>query len=162
MFSKIPIILLLVLSLKCFGQPSNNLIQNNWQTLKEQVQGRSKIVNNLVRALSKSKVVDKRQLSNSKTFAEDLFNYIDTLSYRNSSSMKLVSIKNDKLLKALSWTLVTLENDPEFKAKPEVREFISQLQAIENKIAVSKREYNKICKESKRLDLSFGKELIDK
>ena len=154
--------LLLLASQNCFGQDTNSIINESWTTLKTQLQRRTDIVSNLTSLLSKSSKVDKEQLNNSKVLAVDLFKYIDTLNIKDSLSVSLVSVKNNKLTQALARTIVTLENDKKFRSNNEVNGLLMQLEGCENRIALAKREYNEICKEFKKADLLFGLDQIEK
>ncbi len=155
-------VLSILISQSCFGQDTTALINTSWTNLKTQLQRRTDLISNLTNVLSKSKKVDKVELKNSKTYSIDLFNYIDTLTFKDSLTISLANAKNNQLTQAISRTLVTLEKDIKFKNKNEVSGLLMQLEGCENRIALAKREYNEICKEYQRADLYFGNIQVDK
>lgn len=160
-FFRISVVLILI-SQNSFGQDTTALINSSWTNLKTQLQRRTNIISNLAAVLSKSKKVDKVELKNLKTYSIDLFNYVDTLTFKDSLSISLVNTKNNRLTQAVSRTLVALENDIKFKNKNEVSGLLMQLEGCENRIALAKREYNETCKEYQRPDLHFGNNQVEK
>ena len=148
--------LLLLASQNCFGQDTISIINASWTNLKTQLLRRADIVSNLTGLLSKSSKIDKEQLNNSKVFAVDLFKYVDTLNKKDSLSVSLASIKNNKLTQALARTIVTLENDSKLRSNNDVNGLLMQLEGCENRMALAKRAYNETCKKFKRTDLLFG------
>lgn len=144
-----------------YGQDTAVHINKAWATLKAQLQRRTDIVSNLVSIMSKSTKVNKEQLSNSKLFAVDLFNYIDTLSLKDSLSISRASEMNSKLTQALARTLASVENDKAFRSNNQFLELLMQLEGSENRIVVARRDYNDICKEYKRKDLLFKSDRFD-
>jgi LemA protein len=155
-------VLLILLSQSCFGQDTTALINASWTNLKTQLQRRTDIITNLTNELYKSTNVDKVELTNSKTYCIDLFKYVDTLTFRDSLSISLAYNKNNRLTQAISRTLVTLENDQNFKNRNEVTILIMHLEGCENRLALVKREYNETCKVYQRTDLYFGNNQVDK
>ena len=153
---------LILISQSCFGQDTTTLINSNWTHLKTQLQRRTDIIFNLTTVLSKSKKVDKVELKNLKTYSIDLFNHVDTLTFKDSLSISLANTKNNRLTQAISRTLVTLENDMKFKNKNEVSRLLMQLEGCENQIALARLEYNEACKKYQRPHLYFGNDKVDK
>ena len=153
--------LFLIASFESAAQDTTSLINTSWASLKTQLQRRSDIVGNLVNVLSKSPVVDKNQLNNSKLFAIEIFKLVDTLIIKDSVSISRVATKNKKLTQALSRALVTLEQDPKYRGSKAVMNILMELEGCENRIAVAKRDYNEACKKYNRTDLLFGSDQID-
>ena len=153
---------LILISQSCFGQDTTALINSNWTNLKTRLQRRTDIISNLTTVLSRSKKIDKVELQNLKTYSIDLFNHVDTLTFKDSLSISLINTKNNKLTQAISRTLVTLENDMKFKNKNEVSRLLMQLEGCENQIALARLEYNEACKEYQRPYLYFGNDKVDK
>ena len=79
---------LIFISQSCFGQDTTALINSNWTNLKTRLQRRTDIIFNLTTVLSKSKKIDKVELKNLKTYAIDLFNHVDTLTFKDSLSFR--------------------------------------------------------------------------
>ena len=157
------ILLLFLLSFQTsFGQDTTAQINTSWINLKTQLQRRTDIVSNLASILSKSTKVDKEQLSKSKTFAIDLFKYVDTLTLKDSLSICLANEKNNRLTEALEKTLASSDNDKKLSSNNQLPGLFMQLEGCENRIALAKREYNDICKEYKRTDLLFGSDKVEK
>ena len=153
---------LILISQSCFGQDTTALINSNWTNLKTRLQRRTDIISNLTTVLSRSKKIDKVELQNLKTYSIDLFNHVDTLTFKDSLSISLANTKNNKLTQAISRTLVTLENDMKFKNKNEVSRLLMQLEGCENQIALARLDYNEACKEYQRPCLYFGNDKVDK
>jgi len=145
-----------------FGQDTTAQINTRWNNLKTQLQRRTDIVSDLVNILSQSEKVDKEQLSKSKNLAIDLFKYVDTLTFKDSLTISLANEKNNRLTKALARTLATSDKDKELRSNKELSALFMQLEACENRIALTKRDYNDICSEYKRTDLLFGSDKVEK
>lgn len=145
-----------------FGQDTTAQINTSWINLKTQLQRRTDIVSNLVSILSQSPKVDKEQLSKSKTFAINLFKYLDTLTLKDSLSISLANEKNNRLTKALARALATSDNDKKLRSNKKLPELFMQLEGCENRIALAKRDYNDVCNEYKRTDLLFGSDKVEK
>lgn len=145
-----------------YGQDTTAQINTAWTNLKIQLQRRTDIVSNLTSILYKSTKVDKEQLNNSKLFSIDLFKYVDTLSFKDSLTISLASIKNNKLTQALSRTLASLENDKKLRSDNQLQGLLMQLEGCENRIALAKREYNDVCKEYGKTDILFGSDNAEK
>ena len=151
----------ILISQSCFGQDTTALINSNWTNLKTRLQRRTDIIFNLTTVLSKSKKVDKVELKNLKTYSIDLFNHVDTLTFKDSLSISLANTKNNRLTQAISRTLVTLENDMKFKNKNEVSTLLMQLEDCENQIALARLQYNETCKKYERAYLYFDDNKVD-
>ena len=145
-----------------YGQDTTAQINKAWTNLKTQLQKRAGIISNLTSILSKSTKVDKEQLNNSKLFSIDLFNYVDTLSFKDSLTISLASMKNNKLTQALAKTLATLENNKKFRSDKQLQGLLMQLEGCENRIALAKRDYNSVCEEYGKTNLLFSSGNIEK
>ena len=161
-FFQLSIFSLFLFAQNSFAQDTTSSINESWANLKTQLQRKTHIANDLVASLSKSQKVDKEQLNNLKSFAVELFKYVDTLTHKDSLSISLANDKNDRLTQAIAKILVSVENNDKFKGNKEVIGFIMQLEGCENRIAIAKMEYNKLCKEYGRSDLFFGNDNVDK
>lgn len=126
------------------------------------MQRRVDIVLNLTSLISKSSKVDKKELSNSKVFASDLFKYVDTLKSKDSISITVAYTKYTNLTQALARTIATLETDKKLRNNNEITALLMHLEGIENRIALDKREYNELCMKYNRTDLLFGSEQNEK
>jgi LemA protein len=146
---------LLFISCSCIGQEAK-AIDDEWLALKIPLQRRTDIVSKVVNTLSKSKEVDKEELAKAKNLAVELYSHIDTLKTIDNLSISLSYKLHTQLTQALARTLVTLERDPKFRNSTPVRDLVVQLEGVENRIMVAKRDFNEACKVIKRPDLYFG------
>ena len=77
-------------------------------------------------------------------------------------SISLANDKNNKLSQSIATTFLAVENNNKSRGDKKVFEFMMQLEGCENRIAIAKMEYNKLCKESGKNDLLFGKDEANK
>ncbi|HYF33452.1 MAG TPA: LemA family protein [Chitinophagaceae bacterium] len=144
-----------LISISCLGQevkPGTS----EWLNLKKQLQWRTDVVFNLTKTLANSKEVDKNELQKARDAATKLHKHTDSLQTIDSLSISVAYILHTALTQALSRVLVTLERDPEFKSTVAARDLVAQLEGAENRLLIARREYNKWCAETNRLDLLFG------
>ena len=137
-----------------FGQDTTCHINASWTGLKTQLQRRSDIAVNLTVVLSRSKAENK-QLNNFKASAIDLSKFIDTFYLKDSVTVSLAAIKNEKLTESLARTLITTENDKKIRSDTAFIDLLMQLEGCENRIALAKQDYNNACKMCHRTDLQF-------
>jgi len=146
----------------CFAQDSAIQINSAWANLKTQLERRTDIVAHFSAILDQSTLIGKKQLARSRMFAVDLFKYIDTLNIKDSLTIGLAKNKNDSLRQELGKALPKLIQDPEFRNRSDFMGLIAQLEGINNRIVVARKEYNDLCKKFKRFDLLFDANQIDK
>lgn len=146
--------LFLLITLNSAGQNIPLQIETKWSNLKNQFENRSKIVNEFVKALSRSKV-DKKWIDNLKNAARALSNHITKLSPLDSISISFAEVINVKLIQSIQQTLLAVESQPALKALRNFSNLQMKLEGSENEIAVAVNDYNNICMEYKRSDLLF-------
>lgn len=146
--------LFLLITLNSVGQKISPQIETKWSDLKIQFENRSKIVNELAKALSKSKV-DKKRIDNLKNTASALSNHFTKLSSLDSISISLAEVINVKLIQSIQQTLLTVESQPALRGSRTFSDLQMKLEGSENEIAVAVYDYNNICMKYKRTDLLF-------
>ena len=146
--------LFLLITLNSPGQKVSPQIETVWSDLKIQFENRSKIVNELAKALSKSKV-DNKRIENLKNAATALSNHINKLSLVDSTLISLAEVINVKLIKAIQQTLLGVESQPALRGSRTFSDLQMKLEGGENEIAVAINDYNNICMKYKRSDLLF-------
>ena len=100
--------LFLLITLNSAGQNIPLQIETKKSNLKNQFENRSKIVNEFVKALSRSKV-DKKRIDNLKNAASALSNHITKLIPLDSISISLAEVINVKLIQSIQQTLLEVE-----------------------------------------------------
>ena len=146
--------LFLLITLNSVGQKISPQIETKWSDLKMQFKNRSKIVDELAKALSRSKV-DKKRIDNLKNAATSLSNHINKLSSLDSISISLAEVINVKLIQAIQQTLLAVESLPALRGSRTFSDLQMKLEGSENEIAVAITDYNNICMKYKRKDLLF-------
>lgn len=145
-------VLFLFIALNIFGQDTTVQINSSWKNLTTQLKRRTDIVINLGSFLPEFNKNAKKEYSNSKLIAIELVNFIETIKTLDSTSISIVSSKNDKLTQALSRTLVVLESEKKLWKNNDFIDIITQLEGSENRIAVARNDFNETCKSFNRLD----------
>lgn len=150
---------LVILSIFTFhnskAQDAMAAINASWTNLKNELQRRAGIVSNIAGILAESKQVNQDQIKNCRTFSNDLFNYIDTLRFKDSLSISRASGRNYKLTQALMKVLAAAENDVAISSNDRFMGLLVQLEGCENRIAVATKEYNTTCSKYGKTDLLF-------
>lgn len=158
---KILILLTALCSQETFGQEPIFEIDRSWTILKKQFKTRDDVINNLVTVISKSSKAEKQQLYELQFVASDFFRYIDTLSLRNTASISIADLKNYRIGKVLEETFLKLESNKKAGNKHEIMNLMILLEESENRIAVAKATYNKVCNHYKRVELLFENNKTD-
>ena len=146
--------LFLLITLNLAGQKISPQIETKWSNLKMQFENRFKIVNELAKAFSGSKV-DKKRIVNLKNVASALSNHFTKLSSLDSISISLAEVINVKLIQEIQQTLLAVENQPTLRDSRNFSDLQMKLEGSENEIAFAVNDYNNICMKYKRTDLLF-------
>lgn len=137
------IILLLILALPLVGSYNRlvNLdeqVNNNWSQVENQLQRRLDLIPNLVETVKGYAAHEKEVLADISAARAKL---------AGAQTVPEAAAADEELTGALSRLLVVVENYPDLKADANFRQFQDELAGTENRIAVSRMDYNAAVKE---------------
>lgn len=141
------------------GQDTSKL-NTTWQTLKTQLLRRTILSNHLLKILKQSEIADTRLVEKLKTNTVLLR---DLLGLNRLDSIAITEIhdRNDSLSISISKSFDVLQNDKSVGQTTELGDVAMQLEGTENRIYVAIRDFNEICKSSRRENLYFKKPFGD-
>ncbi|MEO8770719.1 MAG: LemA family protein [Ferruginibacter sp.] len=139
---------------KTFSQDIPKPIKTKWENLKSLLQRRIDIVTTL--SSQYSAAFDIEKLKFAKKAALNLNKYLVSLNHPDSTSVSLTNLKNANLTNTLLVALATLKNKSAFKEQDKAESIIVELEGVENRIVLARKEYNDSCKENNRTDLIFN------
>jgi LemA protein len=133
---------LIIIGLMSFGgafnglQQKDELINNKWSQIETQLQRRMDLIPNLVKVVKAYATHEKTVFTN---IAEARSKLSGALQTKNPAA---VSAANNSYQSALSRLLVVAENYPQLKANEGYNRLTDELAGTENRIAVSRKDYN--------------------
>ena len=148
-------LLLVLLCLNGFSQKITNDIRGSWNDLTIDLQRKADLSEAMARMMAKSPRIDKAILAQLSQHSISLAQCLETLKFKDSSSVQLVKKLHDKLTESIMRAMVEVEKDAKLSQSMQFIELVKQLEGTENRIAISGNDYNKVCAEHHRTDLIF-------
>jgi hypothetical protein len=139
------------------AQDSTWLLLKHWQELQTGLQRFNDLAGNFYTVNNDfgnmQQAAYKKAQAQRKRFSALL--QIDTL----PAAPHILQIRNgfDSMRMQIARLMVTAENNPALRKEVAFVELISQVEATENRLHLSTRRYNEVCKQLRRLDLIFAK-----
>lgn len=153
-FAQIITFFLLITNLS-YAQSNKIEIENSWSNLSSTLIKRNEVILKLDNTIKGTKSTNKLQTSSLRNKAIEFTKFLNTIKSIDKLSVNKASLLNTKIVEEMSLILSSIEEDSNIYKNNNLRDLLTQLEGIENRIAFDKERYNTSCTNASKTYLKF-------